>query len=185
MQNGGGLQNGAGRCGRLRIQMNRAYDIGVESLSGGSDATRAINSFSNSLPAVLPAAIPSGLDSQVELLHTHNSKAELLDTQDGQNIEADHSGGTFFLETFGCQMNDHDSEKVAGLLLSRGYRQVETPEAARMILYNTCSIREKAAQKVFSRLGEYRERGRRTKLLACWVAWRSRKAKKFSSARRG
>ena len=64
--------------------------------------------------------------------------------------------GTFFLETFGCQMNDHDSEKVAGLLLSRGYRQVETPEAAKLVLYNTCSIREKAAQKVFSRLGEFR-----------------------------
>src|SRR6267378_1193739 len=66
--------------------------------------------------------------------------------------------GTFFLETFGCQMNDHDSEKVAGLLLSRGYKQAETPEAASLILYNTCSIREKAAQKVFSRLGAYRER---------------------------
>ncbi len=66
--------------------------------------------------------------------------------------------GTFFLETFGCQMNDHDSEKVAGLLLARGYQQVETPEAASLILYNTCSIREKAAQKVFSRLGEYREK---------------------------
>jgi len=65
---------------------------------------------------------------------------------------------TFFLETFGCQMNDHDSEKVAGVLLSRGYRQVETPDAASLILYNTCSIREKAAQKVFSRLGEYREK---------------------------
>ncbi len=52
--------------------------------------------------------------------------------------------GTFFLETFGCQMNDHDSEKVAGVLLSRGYRQVETPEAASLILYNTCSIREKS-----------------------------------------
>src|ERR1700694_616259 len=64
--------------------------------------------------------------------------------------------GTFFLETFGCQMNDHDSEKVAGVLCSRGYRQVETPDAASLILYNTCSIREKAAQKVFSRLGEYR-----------------------------
>jgi len=64
--------------------------------------------------------------------------------------------GTFFLETFGCQMNDHDSEKVAGLLLSRGYRQVESPEAAKLVLYNTCSIREKAAQKVFSRLGEFR-----------------------------
>src|SRR5437016_13356904 len=66
--------------------------------------------------------------------------------------------GTFFLETFGCQMNDHDSEKVAGVLLARGYRQVETAEAASLILYNTCSIREKAAQKVFSRLGEYREK---------------------------
>jgi tRNA-2-methylthio-N6-dimethylallyladenosine synthase len=64
--------------------------------------------------------------------------------------------GTFFLETFGCQMNDHDSEKVAGVLLSRGYQQVESPDAASLILYNTCSIREKAAQKVFSRLGEYR-----------------------------
>src|SRR5260221_13114546 len=64
--------------------------------------------------------------------------------------------GTFFLETFGCQMNEHDSEKVAGLLLARGYQQVETPEAAGLMLYNTCSIRERAAQKVFSRLGEYR-----------------------------
>jgi len=64
--------------------------------------------------------------------------------------------GPFFLETFGCQMNEHDSEKVAGLLLARGYRQVESPEAASLVLYNTCSIREKAAQKVFSRLGEFR-----------------------------
>src|SRR3981189_2399607 len=65
-------------------------------------------------------------------------------------------GATFYLETFGCQMNDHDSEKVAGVLLARGYRQVDGPEAAKVILYNTCSIREKAAQKVFSRLGELR-----------------------------
>jgi len=66
------------------------------------------------------------------------------------------ASSTFFLETFGCQMNDHDSEKVAGVLLSRGYQQVESPDSASLILYNTCSIREKAAQKVFSRLGEYR-----------------------------
>src|SRR5258705_9770835 len=78
--------------------------------------------------------------------------------------------GTFFLETFGCQMNEHDSEKVAGLLLARGYQQVETPEAAGLILYNTCSIREKAAQKVFSRLGEYRglkSDGKKIGLLGC------------------
>jgi len=62
---------------------------------------------------------------------------------------------TFYIETFGCQMNDHDSEKVAGVLLRRGYRQVSTPQNARLVFYNTCSIREKAAQKVFSRLGLY------------------------------
>jgi tRNA-2-methylthio-N6-dimethylallyladenosine synthase len=66
------------------------------------------------------------------------------------------TAGTFFLETFGCQMNDHDSEKVAGVLAARGYRQVQKPADASVILYNTCSIREKAAQKVFSRLGEFR-----------------------------
>jgi len=78
--------------------------------------------------------------------------------------------GTFFLETFGCQMNDHDSEKVAGVLLSRGYQQVESPEAASLILYNTCSIREKAAQKVFSRLGEFglqQNEGRIIGVLGC------------------
>jgi tRNA-2-methylthio-N6-dimethylallyladenosine synthase len=75
---------------------------------------------------------------------------------DGAFATSAPSSGTFFLETFGCQMNDHDSEKVAGVLLARGYRQVEEPGAASLILYNTCSIREKAAQKVFSRLGEYR-----------------------------
>ncbi len=64
---------------------------------------------------------------------------------------------TFYIETFGCQMNDHDSEKVAGVLLGRGYRQMESVEAAKFVLYNTCSIREKAAQKVFSRLGTFRK----------------------------
>jgi tRNA-2-methylthio-N6-dimethylallyladenosine synthase len=64
---------------------------------------------------------------------------------------------TFYIETFGCQMNDHDSEKVAGVLLGRGYRQAQSVEAAKFILYNTCSIREKAAQKVFSRLGTFRK----------------------------
>jgi tRNA-2-methylthio-N6-dimethylallyladenosine synthase len=63
---------------------------------------------------------------------------------------------SFFIETFGCQMNDHDSEKVAGVLLGRGYRPVDDPHDADLLLYNTCSIREKAAQKVFSRLGDFK-----------------------------
>jgi len=67
---------------------------------------------------------------------------------------APSNGRTFYIETFGCQMNVHDSEKVAGVLLARGYRLVERPEEADLVFYNTCSIREKAAQKVFSRLGQ-------------------------------
>src|SRR5256712_634922 len=69
---------------------------------------------------------------------------------------APEAGRTFYMETFGCQMNVHDSEKVAGVLLRRGYRKVDTPEAAALVLYNTCSIRETAAQKVFSRLGQFK-----------------------------
>ena len=66
-------------------------------------------------------------------------------------------GKPFYIETFGCQMNVHDSEKVAGVLMARGYRPVSNPDEAEIIFYNTCSIREKAAQKVFSRLGSFRK----------------------------
>src|SRR5258708_4901656 len=64
---------------------------------------------------------------------------------------------TFFLETYGCQMNVHDSEKVAGTLIAQGYEQVDDARDAELVLYNTCSIRDKAEQKVFSRLGQYRK----------------------------
>jgi tRNA-2-methylthio-N6-dimethylallyladenosine synthase len=64
---------------------------------------------------------------------------------------------TFYLETFGCQMNAHDSEKVVGTLLQQGYRQVPTVEEAGLVLYNTCSIRDKAEQKVFNRLSDYKK----------------------------
>jgi tRNA-2-methylthio-N6-dimethylallyladenosine synthase len=68
---------------------------------------------------------------------------------------------TFYIETFGCQMNAHDSEKVVGTLLEKGYTQVAEPAAAELVLYNTCSIRDKAEQKVFSRLQQFkREAGK-------------------------
>ena len=77
---------------------------------------------------------------------------------------------TFYLETFGCQMNVHDSEKVVGTLQQQGYSQVETEEAADLILYNTCSIRDKAEQKVFNRLNDYKKlhkEGKRFGVLGC------------------
>jgi tRNA-2-methylthio-N6-dimethylallyladenosine synthase len=77
---------------------------------------------------------------------------------------------TFYLETFGCQMNAHDSEKVIGTLIHEGYRQVETVEEAGLVLYNTCSIRDKAEQKVFNRLNDYKKyqkQGKKFGVLGC------------------
>ena len=77
---------------------------------------------------------------------------------------------TFYLETFGCQMNVHDSEKVIGTLVSEGYRRVPTVEEAGLILYNTCSIRDKAEQKVFHRLADYKKlqaQGKKFGVLGC------------------
>src|SRR5262245_9919699 len=77
---------------------------------------------------------------------------------------------TFYLETFGCQMNFHDSEKVVGTLIGQGYRQVPTVEEAGLVLYNTCSIRDKAEQKVFHRLNDYKKlqsQGKKFAVLGC------------------
>lgn len=73
---------------------------------------------------------------------------------------------TFYIETFGCQMNAHDSEKVVGTLVHSGYTQVETPEAAGLVVYNTCSIRDKAEQKVFHRLDQFKRATGKGKVFA-------------------
>ena len=73
---------------------------------------------------------------------------------------------TFYIETFGCQMNAHDSEKVVGTLLAQGYKQVGMPEEADLVFYNTCSIRDKAEQKVFSRLQQFKKESGKGKTFA-------------------
>jgi tRNA-2-methylthio-N6-dimethylallyladenosine synthase len=61
---------------------------------------------------------------------------------------------TYYLRSFGCQMNDHDSERIAGLLEQTGLRRVAVPEEARLLVYNTCSIREKADSRLAGHLGD-------------------------------
>ena len=69
---------------------------------------------------------------------------------------------TFYIETFGCQMNVHDSEKVAGSLLARGYHPAASSDDADLVVLNTCAIRDKAEHKVFSRIGlEVAQAGRK------------------------
>ena len=76
---------------------------------------------------------------------------------------------TFYIETFGCQMNAHDSEKVIGTLIAQGYAQVPTPDEAELVFYNTCSIRDKAEQKVFHRLQQFKRdnKGKTIAVLGC------------------
>jgi tRNA-2-methylthio-N6-dimethylallyladenosine synthase len=120
--------------------MSRSFDVGIESLAGGASAAPAgrhghLGTFAATAPEPLPETQVAG-PSLVE-------------------IPSD-SKRSFYIETFGCQMNAHDSEKVSGVLLGRGYRAVENPVQADLVLYNTCSIRERAAQKVFARLGDWK-----------------------------
>ncbi len=73
---------------------------------------------------------------------------------------------TFYIETFGCQMNAHDSEKVVGVLVEKGYREVPEPEDASYVFYNTCSIRDRAEQKVFHRLNTFKKQSGKGKIFA-------------------
>lgn len=62
----------------------------------------------------------------------------------------------FYVETWGCQMNELDSQRMSGQLMQQGILPTRDPQEADIILLNSCSVREKAAHKAYSRLGEYR-----------------------------
>src|SRR5215469_5601737 len=142
--------------------MGKAFDIGLERLTGTS--VPGVTGDPERAQDLEIARAGGGLAPYEEIRQrrreagvpgeTHEKSAGM---KASATAEPEKERGTFYLETFGCQMNEHDSEKVAGVLLARGYKQVERLDAADVILYNTCSIREKAAQKVFSRLGELRQ----------------------------
>ena len=129
----------------LNSSMNKTFDVGIESLAGGAAAATGRHGHLGSFAATAPGG----------LLQSGNGAFE---SDAGSRLVAIPSENkkSFYIETFGCQMNTHDSEKVSGVLLGRGYRAVENPMHADLVLYNTCSIRERAAQKVFARLGDWK-----------------------------
>ena len=65
-------------------------------------------------------------------------------------------GLRFYIKTFGCQMNEHDSEKMAGVLLSLGLQEAKTEKEADIVILNTCAVREKPVHKVYSELGRFK-----------------------------
>ena len=80
---------------------------------------------------------------------THNPN--LAVQQVYQHLHGQHK--TYHISTFGCQMNDHDSEKISGLLETMGYTATEKEEQADFILFNTCAVRENAELRVFGNIG--------------------------------
>ena len=81
---------------------------------------------------------------------------------------------TFHVTTFGCQMNEHDSERMKGMLESLGYQEVAARADADLILFNTCSIREKADERFISHLHQAKalKRGHRERIIGvggCWA----------------
>ena len=59
----------------------------------------------------------------------------------------------YYIETFGCQMNVHDSERLAGLLDQAGYELATAPDEADLVVINTCSVRERAEERLYTELG--------------------------------
>jgi tRNA-2-methylthio-N6-dimethylallyladenosine synthase len=135
--------------------MGETFDIGIDALRDGSSASPlAPLGPRRAVPAGAPAGPQGGNGG---FLEGRSFSSDIL-ASPHQGSLAPEAGAkkSFFIETFGCQMNVHDSEKVAGVLLGRGYRPAQNAAQADVLLYNTCSIREKAAQKVFSRLGDHK-----------------------------
>lgn len=77
---------------------------------------------------------------------------------------------TFFTETFGCQMNVRDTETIKGILESLGYNEIEDPDEADFILFNTCSVRENPERKVYGRIQQYKpDSGKIIAICGCMV----------------
>lgn len=101
---------------------------------------------------------PNSFDNSEKMQKTNTSYLHSAPTKSlGGSLNPVPFTQKFFIETYGCQMNVNDSEVVASILSGRGYVQVEDPEAAGVILINTCSIRDNAEQRIWGRLEVFRQ----------------------------
>ena len=85
-------------------------------------------------------------------------------------IKSNNNGGLYKLHTYGCQMNDRDSEKIAGMLQEMGYNETNIEEEASIVIFNTCCVRENAENKLYGNLGKVKrlkEKNRNIKIILC------------------
>ena len=77
----------------------------------------------------------------------------------------------YYIETWGCQMNEEDSEKLSGMLKRIGYTRTEDKNEAGIILFNTCCVRENAENKVFGNLGQLKKLKEKKSWFNYWYMW--------------
>ena len=88
----------------------------------------------------------------------------------------------YFIVTYGCQMNVHESEKIAGILEKMGYECGESREEADIIVFNTCAIREGAEDRVFGNVGALKKQKKRNKdliIVVCGCMTQKEKTAKY------
>lgn len=93
------------------------------------------------------------LPNYLEAKCRNDKEYKRVDFEFNNNIKNKYNGKTFFLKTYGCQMNEHDSENIKALLIEMGFIEVSDYNDADLVLLNTCSIRENAHNKAFGMLG--------------------------------
>ena len=72
--------------------------------------------------------------------------------------ELEGRGFQYYIESYGCQMNDHDAEKLSGMLQTCGFSPAPSKEEATLLLFNTCCVREHAEKRVFGNIGALKKR---------------------------
>ena len=93
--------------------------------------------------------LPNLTEAKSRKRHDYNR----IDYKIDKNILNKYKGKTFFIKTYGCQMNEHDTENIKALLADLGFSEVDDYLNADLVLLNTCSIRENAHNKAFGMLG--------------------------------
>jgi tRNA-2-methylthio-N6-dimethylallyladenosine synthase len=90
-------------------------------------------------------------------LHDKPAPSRTVAPETGHQAEPAAPRKKIFVKTYGCQMNVYDSARMVDVMAPTGYAEVDTPEEADIVILNTCHIREKAAEKVYSELGRLRD----------------------------
>jgi tRNA-2-methylthio-N6-dimethylallyladenosine synthase len=93
------------------------------------------------------------LPNMLEAKKRNNGNIEYLDYINNNNLKSIGIGKKYFIRTYGCQMNEHDSEKIRGILSSANFEEIDDMDSSDLIILNTCAIRENVHDKVFGLLG--------------------------------